>query len=58
MRYPTILCWQDMCWVPRQQGVQRRDESVATSDRQMGLQKEETGINYSDRLLLEIEIAS
>lgn len=40
------------------QSVQRRDKSIAKSDKQMGIQKEETGINYSDRLLLEIEIAS
>lgn len=43
-----------MCWVHREQVLQRRDESIAKSDRQMGLQKEETGIDDSDMLFLEI----
>lgn len=57
MGYPTILCWQGMCWVLGEEGLQSRDKSLAKSDGQMGWQKEETSIDDSDRLLPEIEIA-
>lgn len=57
MRYLATPRWQHMGWVPRDRGLQRRDESLAKSGREGGLQKEETGIDSNNRLLLEIEIA-